>query len=72
MVCSDDPTNLVLHESNQISIEGNQFLSAGAAVVLPLSYPQSLLQIQPEAMRYLESQATIAEATVTRQLFLQV
>jgi len=33
----------VLHESNQISIEGNQFLSAQVRSLLPLSYPQSLL-----------------------------
>lgn len=61
----------VLRESNQIIIEGNQFLSEQVLLSLvQLSYPQSLLKIQPEAIaRSLESQATIAEATVTRQLF---
>lgn len=61
----------VLRESKQISIEGNQFLSGQVLrSLIPLSYPQSLLRIQPEAItRSLESQATIDEATVTRQLF---
>lgn len=61
----------VLRESNQIVIEGNQLLSAQAIQSLvPLSYPQSLLRIEPEAIaRSLESQPPIAEATVTRQLF---
>ena len=61
----------VLRESNQISIEGNQFLSGQVLrSLIPLSYPQSLLRIQPEVItRSLESQATIDEATVTRQLF---
>jgi cell division protein FtsQ len=61
----------VLRESNQIIIEGNQLLSEQAIKsLLPLSYPQSLLRIEPEAIaRSLESQATIADATVTRQLF---
>lgn len=61
----------VLSESNQIVIEGNQFLSDQTIQsLLPLSYPQSLLRIQPEAIaQSLESQPPIAEATVTRQLF---
>ena len=61
----------VLRESNQIIIEGNQILSDRVIQsFLPLSYPQSLLRIQPELLaRSLESQVTIAEATVTRQIF---
>ncbi len=61
----------VLRASNQITIEGNQLLSKQVIqALLPLSYPQSLLRIQPEAIaRSLESQPTIADATVTRQLF---
>lgn len=61
----------VLRESNQVIIEGNQVLSDQALQsLLPLSYPQSLLQIKPEAIKHsLASQATIADATVTRQLF---
>lgn len=61
----------VLRESDQVVIEGNQLLSKQAIQsLLPLSYPQSLLQIQPdEIARSLEAQPTIADATVTRQLF---
>lgn len=61
----------VLRESNQVIIEGNQLLSQQAVkTFLPISYPQSLLRIQPEAIaRALESQPTIADATVSRQLF---
>ena len=61
----------VLSQSNQIIIEGNQIISDRVIKsLLPLSYPQSLLRIQPEAItRSLESQPTIADVTVTRQLF---
>lgn len=61
----------VLRESNQIIIEGNQLLSEQVIQsFLPLSYPKSLLRIQPEELtRSLEFQPTIADATVTRQLF---
>lgn len=61
----------VLRESDQVMIEGNQLLSKQVIKSsLALSYPQSLLRIQPEAIaRSLESQPTIADATVTRQLF---
>lgn len=61
----------VLRQSNQIIIEGNHLLSKPVIKsFLPLSYPQSLLRIQPEAIAgSLESQPTIASATVTRQLF---
>jgi cell division protein FtsQ len=61
----------VLREPNQVSIEGNQILSKQVLEsLLPLSYPKSLLQIKPEAItRSLTLQPTIAEATVTRQLF---
>lgn len=61
----------VLRKPNQIIIEGNHLLPKQVIrSLLPLSYPQSLLRIQPEAItRSLESQPTIADATVTRQLF---
>jgi cell division protein FtsQ len=60
----------VIRQPEQIAIEGNHFLSAQAIrSLLPLSYPQSLLKVQPQAIaNSLESQAPIAEATVTRQL----
>ena len=61
----------ILRESDQIIIEGNQFLSKPVLLsLLQLRYPQSLLQIYPEAIaRSLEKQPTIADAAVTRQLF---
>ncbi|NEQ20910.1 MAG: FtsQ-type POTRA domain-containing protein [Microcoleus sp. SIO2G3] len=60
----------VIRQPEQIVIEGNHFLSAQAIrSLLPLSYPQSLLKVQPQAIaNSLESQAPIAEATVSRQL----
>jgi cell division protein FtsQ len=63
-------SDLVIRQPEQIVIEGNHFLSAQAIrSLLPLSYPQSLLQVQPQALaNSLESQGPIAEATVSRQL----
>lgn len=60
----------VIRQPEQIVIEGNHFLSRQAIrSLLPLSYPQSLLQIQPQALaKSLESQSPIAKATVSRQL----
>jgi len=60
----------VISEPEQINIEGNQFLSKPAIrSLLPLSYPQSLLRLQPFALaEVLESKGPIAEATVTRRL----
>ncbi len=61
----------VLRQSQQVVILGNHLLSAEAIrSLVPLSYPQWLLRIEPEAIAHaLESQPAIAEATVTRQLF---
>ncbi len=61
----------VLRESSQVTIEGNQLLATQAIKsLLPITYPQSLLRIQPEAIATtLESQPTIANANVTRELF---
>lgn len=63
-------SDLVIRQPEQIVIEGNHFLSAQAIrSLLPLSYPQSLLQVQPQTLaKELESQGPIAEATVSRQL----
>lgn len=60
----------VLSASNQIAIEGNQLISdQKIQSLIPLSYPQSLLLIQPEAIaRSLKSHPPIADATVTRHL----
>lgn len=61
----------VLRESKQVIVEGNQLLSTQVIKsFVPLSYPQSLLRIEPEAIaQTLEAQPTIADATVTRRLF---
>ena len=60
----------VIRNPEQIDVEGNQLLSASKVrSLLRLSYPQSLLKLQPQAIaQKLESQAPIAQATVTRQL----
>ncbi|MEQ8540148.1 MAG: FtsQ-type POTRA domain-containing protein [Coleofasciculus sp. D1-CHI-01] len=60
----------VIRQPEQIDIEGNQFLSTQAIrSLLPLSYPQSLWRVEPQAIaESLEDAAPIAEATVTRQL----
>ena len=60
----------VIRQPEQVVIEGNHFLSAKSIrSLLPLSYPSSLLRVQPQAIaKSLESQAPIAQATVTRQL----
>lgn len=62
----------VIHNPEQIAIEGNELLSDRAIrSLLSLTYPQSLLRIEPQAIaENLESeQSLIAKATVTRQLF---
>jgi cell division protein FtsQ len=61
----------MIRTPQQIKIEGNQFLSSDTIrSVLPIRYPQSLLSIQPRAIVYkLETEAPIADATVTRRLF---
>jgi cell division protein FtsQ len=60
----------VIRQPEQVVVEGNHFLSAGAVrSLLPLSYPQSLWRLEPQAIaESLEAQAPIAEATVSRQL----
>ena len=60
----------VIRSPGQIVIEGNHFLSAKVIrSLLPLSYPQSILQVQPQAIaKSLEAQGPIAKATVSRQL----
>ncbi|MBE9128848.1 MULTISPECIES: cell division protein FtsQ/DivIB [unclassified Coleofasciculus] len=60
----------VIRQPEQIAIEGNQYLSTPAIrSLLPLSYPQSLLRVEPQSLiNSLESQAPIADATITRQL----
>lgn len=59
-----------LQQPSQVLVKGNQFLSAQAIrSQVQWSYPQLLLQIEPQQLsEKLESQAPIAEATITRQL----
>lgn len=61
----------VVKEAAQIKISGNKLLSSQVIdSFLGVSYPKSLLEIRPEKLVYsLESQPTIADATVTRKLF---
>ena len=61
----------VIRQPEQITIKGNQFISAQTIrTLLPIAYPQSLLKIQPQAITdVLKSKAPISEATVDRQLF---
>jgi cell division protein FtsQ len=57
--------------SDQVKVEGNQWLSEAAVrSLIPLSYPQSLWGIQPQVVaEKLESTGPIAKAKVTRNLF---
>ncbi|NEQ27613.1 MAG: FtsQ-type POTRA domain-containing protein, partial [Microcoleus sp. SIO2G3] len=61
----------VVRQPQQVEIEGNRLLStATVQKLLPIRYPQSLWQIQPEAVAHqLEQQAPIARAIVSRHLF---
>lgn len=61
----------MLHDSSQIVIEGSKSLSPEMIrAKLPIDYPESVLAIQPEAIaRVLETEAPIAEATVSRRMF---
>jgi len=62
----------VIRQPEQINIEGNRILSAQKIrSLLSLSYPQSLLRIEPQTLaEQLESgQSMISKATVSRQLF---
>lgn len=60
----------LIRQPDQVEIEGNQYLSDEAIrSLLPLSYPQSLLKVEPQAIaQSLESHSLIAKATVIRQL----
>lgn len=64
------PTWLIAR-SEQVKVEGNRWLSDKAVrSLMPLSYPQSLWGIQPQALASkLEATGPIAKAKVTRNLF---
>lgn len=61
----------VLRSSEQIAVEGNELLSDEAVrSLLPLDYPQRLLQIEPDQVaQALQTQSPVASAKVIRQLF---
>ncbi len=61
----------IVRESRQINVTGNQLLTTPAIQsLLKISYPQTLLEIKPEALaQQLEAQPTISDAKVTRSLF---
>jgi cell division protein FtsQ len=61
----------VIRRSDQVKIEGNQFLSAQTVrSLLPIPYPQSVFRTQPQdIIATLKAKAPIADATVERQLF---
>lgn len=61
----------MLSDPSQIVIEGSKSLSPDVIrAMLPITYPQSVLALQPEALaRQLEAEAPIADATVTRRMF---
>lgn len=62
---------LLVRGVEQIQVTGNEFLSSQVLKsLLPLSYPVSLFQVQPESLAHiLETRAPIAKASVSRQLF---
>lgn len=61
----------VVRESHQVNVIGNKLLSKQTIQsFLKISYPQTLLEIKPEALaQSLEAQPAIADAIVTRKLF---
>ncbi|MGB2924942.1 MAG: FtsQ-type POTRA domain-containing protein [Limnothrix sp.] len=60
----------ILYSSEQITIKGNDTLSASTIrSIIPLGYPQSLLSLKPQNLEQaIEDQGAIAEAIVTRHL----
>ncbi|MGB0562623.1 MAG: cell division protein FtsQ/DivIB [Spirulinaceae cyanobacterium] len=63
--------NWVISDPQQITIEGNSYLSdASVRSLLPIDYPQPLLKIQPQRLSAtIQAQAPIANITVVRGLF---
>lgn len=61
----------VISDPQQVAIEGNQFLSdASVRAMLPIAYPQPLLEIEPQALTdAIAAQAPIAKVAVVRHLF---
>jgi cell division protein FtsQ len=63
--------NWVIRNAQQVEIRGNKLLSTKAVQsLLPIAYPQSLLQLKPQTLAHqLEQRGSIANAVVTRHLF---
>jgi cell division protein FtsQ len=61
----------VLRRSDQVKVEGNQFLSVQTIrALLPIQYPQSIFRTQPGAIvDTLKQKAPIIDAWVDRQIF---
>jgi cell division protein FtsQ len=61
----------VLRRSDQVKVEGNQFLSVQTIrALLPIQYPQSIFRTQPSAIvDALKQKAPIIDAWVDRQIF---
>lgn len=60
----------LIHSPRQINVTGNHLLSDEAVQsLMPLSYPQSLMKVEPEIVaQQLSDRGPIANAAVTRQL----
>lgn len=61
----------IIRRPDQVIIKGNKLLSTSAIqALLPLRYPQSLLELRPQLIATtLEAVAPISKTTITRQLF---
>jgi cell division protein FtsQ len=61
----------IIRRPDQVVIRGNKLLSTQAIqALLPLSYPQSLLELHPQSIATtLETAVPISKTTITRQLF---
>jgi cell division protein FtsQ len=60
----------LIHSPRQIQVSGNERLSDEALQALvPIDYPQSLLEVEPETLAYqLRQRAPLVEAKVSRQI----
>jgi cell division protein FtsQ len=61
----------VIQNPEQVVVQGNRYLPTPTIrSLLPITYPQSLLKLQPQAIAdILKSKAPIAEVSVSRRLF---
>ncbi|MBM0741768.1 FtsQ-type POTRA domain-containing protein [Phormidium sp. CLA17] len=61
----------LIRKPEQIKVEGNRLIPSQALrSLVPIAYPQSLLQLKPEAIaKELKTKAPISDVVVNRQLF---